>query len=172
MKKAILILILLLTAALLGCCGGGEGGSGETAAADPVCPVELGSTMEQASAAEPELTDYELPNCLACDKTVGGVPGKLLVYFDAMAGEPLVRSVLWNAEPEDGSGPDLYDSLYAGLCERYGQPETEGDEQADPAAGASRQALWQGTDWRVSLFYIEYSESGVCQLSYEREQTR
>lgn len=176
-KKASWLAAVLLSALLLcGCYGGGVdgeddsgAGAGVSSAKDPVCTVELGAAPEAAVTAEPELTDYEKEHCLACDKTVGGVTGKLLVDLDPA--DAAVQSVVWNAEPEDGRGKSLYDRLYAGLRECYGKPDLDQADDDVAAAGGtydSARSGWQITGGRVELTYIEYQDSGLCQIRYER----
>lgn len=175
MKNTVLPLLLVLALALLlAACGATEGAADDNssdagayrAANDPVCRVELGSTPEQAKAAEPELTDYERANWLACDKSIGGVWGKLLVCF-----EPGTASaVQWNAVTEEG-GRELYDGLLAGLRDCYGKPAATREEQgaaSDAGLCDVAEAEWEAGGCRIGLYYAEYTEAGQAQIRYER----
>ena len=175
MKNTVLPLLLVLALALLlAACGATEGAADDNssdagayrAANDPVCRVELGSTPEQAKATEPELTDYERANWLACDKNIGGVWGKLLVCF-----EPGTASaVQWNAVTEEG-GRELYDGLLAGLGDCYGKPATTREEQgvaSDAGLCDTAEAEWTVGGCRIGLYYAEYTEAGQAQIRYER----
>lgn len=174
MKKRLLLLLLAL-ALLLAACGATDGaaednaddsGAGAISAVDPVCAVELGSTMEQAKEAEPDLTDYERENWLACDKAIDGVWGKLLVCF-----EPGTASaVQWNAVTEEG-GRELYDGLLAALGDCYGKPATTRDEQgvsSDMGLCDIAEAEWTAGGCRVGLYYAGFAEAGQAQIRYER----
>ena len=175
MKKTFLLLFLAL-ALLLAACGAAEGGAddgaagddaGYSAADDPVCAVELGSSEEQARAVEPELTDYERANWLACDKNIGGVWGKLLVSLEPGT----VSAVQWNAVIEDGGGRALYDELLAQLGDCYGKPASSREEQGvagDSGLCDTAEAGWQAGDCRIGLYYVEYLEAGLAQVRYER----
>lgn len=179
MKNTVLPLLLILALALLLCaCGGTDGAAddnssdagaysaGAVCANDPVCRVELGSTPEQAQAAEPELTDYERANWLACDKNIGGVWGKLLVCF-----EPGTASaVQWNAVTEAG-GRELYDELLEELSDCYGEPASSREEQgvaSDAGLCDTAEAEWTVGGCRIGLYYAEYTEAGQAQIRYER----
>ena len=179
MKNTVLPLLLVLALALLlAACGATEGAAddnssdagaysaGAVCADDPVCRVELGSTPEQAKAAEPELTDYERANWLACDKSIGGVWGKLLVCF-----EPGTASaVQWNAVTEEG-GRELYDGLLAGLRDCYGKPAATREEPgaaSDAGLCDIAEAEWEAGGCRIGLYYAEYTEAGQAQIRYER----
>lgn len=174
MKKRLLLLLLAL-ALLLTACGAADGGAegdaganstGAISADDPVCAVELGSTMEQARSAEPELTDYERENWLACDKAIGGVWGKLLVCFEPGT----ANAVQWNAVTEEG-GRELYDQLLAELCDCYGQPASSHEEQGvsgDAGLCDTAETVWESGGCRIGLYYTEYTEAGQAQIRYER----
>lgn len=174
MKKTVLPLLLAL-ALLLTACGAADGGAegdaganstGAISADDPVCAVELGSTMEQARSAEPELTDYERENWLACDKAIGGVWGKLLVCFEPGT----ANAVQWNAVTEEG-GRELYDQLLAELGDCYGKPASDREGQGVPSdAGPCdiAEAVWQAGGCRIGLYYTDYPEAGQAQIRYER----
>ena len=174
MKKAVLLLLLVL-ALTLTACGTKDGASDDNAGAnstgaisanDPVCAVELGSTMEQAKVAEPELTDYERANWLACDKNIGGVWGKLLVCFEPGT----ANAVQWNAVTEEG-GRELYDGLLAGLRDCYGKPAATREEQgaaSDAGLCDIAEAEWEAGGCRIGLYYAEYTEAGQAQIRYER----
>ncbi|MBR0375249.1 MAG: hypothetical protein IJH59_01690 [Firmicutes bacterium] len=179
MKKTVLPLLLAL-ALLLAACGAADGGAEDSAGAnsagansagaisadDPVCAVELGSTMEQARSAEPELTDYERENWLACDKAIGGVWGKLLVCFEPGT----ANAVQWNAVTEEG-GRELYDQLLAELGDCYGKPASDREEQgvsSDAGLCDTAETVWESGGCRIGLYYTEYTEAGQAQIRYER----
>lgn len=179
MKKAVLLLLLVL-ALLLTACGTTDGAADDNAGAnstgaisagaisanDPVCAVELGSSMEQAKVAEPELTDYERANWLACDKAIDGVWGKLLVCFEPGT----ANAVQWNAVTEEG-GRELYDGLLAGLRDCYGKPAATREEQgaaSDAGLCDVAEAEWEAGGCRIGLYYAEYTEAGQAQIRYER----
>ena len=179
MKKAVLLLLLVL-ALLLAACNTTDGAADDNAGAnstgaisagaisanDPVCAVELGSSMEQAKVAEPELTDYERANWLACDKNIGGVWGKLLVCFEPGT----TNAVQWNAVTEEG-GRELYDGLLAGLRDCYGKPAATREEQgaaSDAGLCDVAEAEWEAGGCRIGLYYAEYTEAGQAQIRYER----
>ena len=172
MKNTVLPLLLVLALALLlAACGATEGAAddnssdagaysaGAVCADDPVCRVELGSTPEQAKAAEPELTDYERANWLACDKNIGGVwePGT-------------ASAVQWNAVTEAG-GQELYDELLEELSDCYGEPASSREEQgvsSDAGLCDTAEAGWTAGGCRVGLYFAEYTEAGQAQIRYER----
>lgn len=179
MKKAVLLLLLVLALTLTACnttdgaaddnAGANSTGAisaGAISANDPVCAVELGSSMEQAKVAEPELTDYERANWLACDKKIGGVWGKLLVCFEPGT----ANAVQWNAVTEEG-GRELYDGLLAGLRDCYGKPASSREEKgaaSDAGLCDVAEAEWEAGGCRIGLYYAEYTEAGQAQIRYER----
>ena len=176
--KRLLFPIILCAALLLAACNTTEGAAddsssgagavcaGAVCAGDPVCAVELGASAEQAKAAEPELTDYERANWLACDKSIGGVWGKLLVCLETGP----VSAVQWNAVTEEG-GRELYDELLAGLGDCYGQPASSHEEQGvsgDAGLCDTAESVWKAGGCRVGLYYAEYLDAGQAQIRYER----
>ncbi len=178
--KRLLFAVMIGAALLLSACNTTDGAADDNAGAnstgaisagaisanDPVCAVELGSTMEQAKVAEPELTDYERANWLACDKAIGGVWGKLLVCFEPGT----ANAVQWNAVTEEG-GRELYDGLLAGLRDCYGKPAATREEQgaaSDAGLCDIAEAEWEAGGCRIGLYYAEYTEAGQAQIRYER----
>ena len=161
MKKrlvCILLPLLLLFPALFSC--------RQKEAKLPVTQVTLGMTFEEAAACEPSLSADERGR-YTCPKTYAGVEGGLLVGFSSTGDVKTVNSILWSADPTDGNGKAVYDELFASLGNTFGKLKTAQDNQGvESFTGVldEAKAQWEKDDFVVSCFYIEYHESGYCQI--------
>ena len=168
MKKRIVLLLVLLTvfSALCGC--GKE--SGESTE-DPITEVALGMTLQEAMEVEPTLSDKEGKGYI-CSRSFADEEGTLLISFNSMEGEPKVISILWDARPTDGNGKAAYDALFSTLKKIYGRPYTSRDKKdVEGVTGVcdEAQAQWKEDEYTVSVTYIEYHESGMCQILYRKQ---
>ena len=163
MKKLFaFILILLSISSLLAC--------GQKNADDPITKVAPGMSFEQAMEAEPTLTEYEGKG-YSCSKTFADAEGTLLVSLSPLDENKTVFSILWQIDPTDGKGKDVYDALFSGLRATYGKPALSRDEKDVASVTGTydaAQAQWQLKEYSVSCTYIEYHESGKCQIQYKK----
>ena len=164
--KRIFTGIVLIAMMILGACGGKK-------ADDPITKIELGMTLEQAMEAEPELTVYEGKG-YSCSKSYADAEGTMLISLSPFDGDDSVFTVLWQLDPTDGNGKSVYDKLFSDLKNAYGKPRISNDNtDVESVTGIhdEAQALWKFKDYTVSCSYIEYPESGKCQIQYKRGKT-
>ena len=167
MKRSV-ICIIILSLLTMTACGGKKG-------PDPISPVELGSTLAQAQAADPTLTEYskdEYSISIQKDLSYAGAVGVLQISFRSFEGEPTVRNIHWDCEPADGNGKAVYDQLFTALKECYGKPKESRDKQnvSEGVALEHNEASgqWVFDDYTVSCSYYEII-GGVCQIHYRRD---
>ncbi|MDI9498117.1 MAG: hypothetical protein QM270_06485 [Bacillota bacterium] len=161
MKRRIAAVIIVFLFLPLCACGekSGEG---------PVTAVALGSTLKQAMKLEPALGSYK-EHQYTCSKNYEGAEGTLLIYCTALADEETVTSILWTAQPTGGNGKAVYDTLFSVLRKLHGKPgrcSDEKDVEALVGVYSEAQAQWQLTDCTVRCSYIEYRDSGLCEIQY------
>lgn len=164
MKKGI-VLIFVLTMSLVMLCSCGKNKE------DPITKVALGMSYEEAVKIEPELTELA-ENHSKCSKTCAGAEGILTLSLFGLNGDPEVTSVKWDTRPTDGNGKKVYDDLFSALKSCYGKPGVSSDKKdIESATGIydSAQARWEFEDFTVSFSYIEYHESGMCQVLYHKD---
>ncbi len=163
-----LLLCCLTALFLLSACGRKNG-------TDPITAAELGSTLEQAAEADPTLTEYsedERSIDIDMNYSYAGAEGRLLMYFYASEGEPVLMDVKWICEPTDGSGKAVYDELFAALRKCYGKPQISRDRKNVTEGVAMEhdeaQAKWDHDGYSVSCTYYELHNGGRCQIIYHR----
>ncbi len=165
MKRLLTGIIILLSILSLCACGG--------KADDPITKVTLGMTLEQAMEAEPALIEYEGKG-YSCSKNYADAEGTMLISLSPYDGEETVFSILWQVDPTDGNGKKVYDILFSDLQKAYGKPKLSNDKKdVESVTGIhdEAQARWEFEDYTVSCTYIEYHESGMCQIQYKRSKT-
>ena len=167
MKKKMSSLLIILTTLtmLLSLSSCGNAG-----AEDPITKAAPGMTLREATEAEPALAEDDGKG-YSCDKNYMDTEGKLLISFNSYEGEPTVMNILWQADPTDGSGKAVSDALLADLKKCYGKPDQSVDKKdVTSVTGVHDEAnaRWNSKEYTISVTYIEYKESGKCQIQYKR----
>lgn len=166
MKRLFTGIIILLSILSLCACGGNK-------ADDPITKVELGMTLEQALEVESALAEQEGKG-YSCSKNYADAEGTMLISLAPNEEEKTVFSILWSVDPTDGKGKEVYDKLFSDLKSAYGNPKTSNDKKdVESVTGVhdAAQAQWEFKDYTVSCTYIEYHESGKCQIQYKKGKT-
>ncbi len=167
MKRLFTGIIILLSILSLCACG-------EKKADDPITKVTLGMTLEQAIEAEPALAEYEEKG-YSCSKTYANAEGTMLISLAPSDEEETVFGILWQTDPTDGKGKEVYDTLFSDLQKTYGKPKMSNDKKdVESVTGIhdAAQARWELKDYTVSCTYIEYHASGKCQIQYKKNVMR
>ena len=84
--------------------------------------------------------------------------------------EKTVIGILWSIDPTDGNGRPVYDELFSVLKRIHGRPKrTVDSKDVESIAGIHDEASsrWEYDKYAVSCSYIEYKESGRCQVMYK-----
>ena len=84
--------------------------------------------------------------------------------------EKTVIRILWAIDPKDGNGRTVYDELFSELKRIHGRPKrTVDNKDVDSITGIHDEAgsWWEYDKYSVSCSYIEYKESGRCQVMYK-----
>ncbi len=156
----------MVVSLLLGMCGCGE------SIKEPFPKFEIGQTLDEALAIEPNLYHYEgFDRAWMCEASFGDNPGHIQLTFDTSE-EPKIKRILWQAEDPYNkadkdtarSGGEIFRELIDAMHEIYGEPVD--------SVGSVEELLmfvrWETEDFDIRCTYQENVESRSFLLSYDK----